>query len=105
MGLRFRVCTRPLPEERLTADIVFRPARVAVQLNGCFWHGCPEHYTPPKTNPGFWSKKVAHNRARDLRQQEALLAAGWALIIVWEHQDLDAAALDIADCVQDRRAR
>jgi DNA mismatch endonuclease, patch repair protein len=103
LGLRYRVCTRPLPDANCTIDIVFRPARVAVQLHGCFWHGCPDHYKPPRTNQAFWSEKIASNRARDLQTETALTGAGWELIVVWEHEDLEAAAVDIADRVRKRR--
>jgi DNA mismatch endonuclease Vsr len=58
LGLRFRVCIRPIPEVRRTADIVFTRVRLAVFLDGCFWHGCPEHYVQPKTNTGYWSEKI-----------------------------------------------
>ncbi|MEV0217378.1 hypothetical protein, partial [Micromonospora sp. NPDC050695] len=64
-GLRYRVCTKPLPDLRMKADIVFRPARVAVEIKGCFWHGCPQHYRRPAANSAYWSAKVARNIARD----------------------------------------
>src|SRR5690625_2954736 len=53
-GLRYRVAAKPLPGMRRTADMVFRPTRVAVFVDGCFWHGCPEHFVPPKTNQDYW---------------------------------------------------
>ena len=61
-GLRYRVNERPLPESRRTADLVFTGRRIAVFIDGCYWHGCPEHYTAPKTNAVFWREKMLRNR-------------------------------------------
>lgn len=74
-GLRYRVAAKPLPDLRRTADIVFGPAKVAVFIDGCYWHGCPEHYVPPKTNSGYWSGKVAGNMARDRDTDQRLREA------------------------------
>ncbi|MFD7789743.1 very short patch repair endonuclease, partial [Streptomyces sp. NPDC059759] len=76
-GLRYRVAAKPLPTLRRTADIVFRPAKLAVFIDGCYWHGCPDHYVPPKTNQGYWSDKVTRNMARDRDTDKQLQAAGW----------------------------
>lgn len=76
-GLRYRIASRPLPDLRRTADLVFRPAKVAVFVDGCYWHGCPEHYVPPRTNPGYWSEKVARNIARDRDTDHKLTEAGF----------------------------
>lgn len=103
LGLRYRVCARPLPEVARTADIVFRPAKVAVQIHGCFWHGCPDHYKPPKANKAFWAEKIARNCARDSHTEALLATAGWELIVVWEHEDPDIAARVIANHVRTRR--
>jgi DNA mismatch endonuclease (patch repair protein) len=65
LGLRFRVAARPLPGMRRTADLVFRGPKVAVFVDGCFWHGCPLHFEPPKTNQDYWDTKIAGNRRRD----------------------------------------
>ncbi|MFJ9887666.1 very short patch repair endonuclease [Streptomyces sp. NPDC091287] len=102
-GLRYRVAARPLPDLRRTADLVFRPAKVAVFIDGCYWHGCPEHYVSPKTNPGYWSEKVARNVARDRDTDERLSAAGWLVLRFWEHQSSDACALSIISAVRERR--
>ncbi|NED81868.1 very short patch repair endonuclease [Streptomyces sp. SID11233] len=104
-GLRYRVAARPLPDLRRTADLVFRPARVAVFIDGCYWHGCPEHYVAPKTNPGYWSDKVARNVARDRDTDKRLTDAGWLVLRFWEHQDSDACALRIVSTVRERRRR
>ncbi|MDX3342999.1 very short patch repair endonuclease [Streptomyces sp. ME02-6979.5a] len=102
-GLRYRVAARPLPDLRRTADMVFRPAKVAVFIDGCYWHGCPEHYVSPKTNQGYWSEKVARNVARDRDTDERLSAAGWLVLRFWEHQSSDACALSIISAVRERR--
>lgn len=102
-GLRYRVATRPLPDLRRTADLVFRPAKVAVFIDGCYWHGCPEHYVSPRTNPGYWSDKVARNMARDRDTDRRLQEAGWLVMRFWEHQDSDTCALTIVKTVHDRR--
>lgn len=99
-GLRFRVATRPLPELRRTADLVFRSAKVAVFVDGCFWHGCPEHYTEPKTNQEFWSTKIAGNAQRDRDTNEQLRAAGWTVLRFWEHEDTDRIASAIVGVVR-----
>lgn len=65
LGLRFRVSIRPLPNIRRTADIVFTRRKVAVFIDGCFWHGCPEHYQAPVRNGDFWLQKRERNRERD----------------------------------------
>ncbi|MGW3153318.1 very short patch repair endonuclease [Streptomyces sp. NPDC001089] len=106
-GLRYRVAAKPLPGLRRTADIVFRPAKLAVFIDGCYWHGCPVHYVPPKTNPGYWSDKVARNMARDRDTDEQLRAAGWTVLRFWEHDPADDCAVKIAAAVnrlrRDRR--
>ncbi len=103
LGLRYRVCTRPLPDVRRTVDVVFRPAKVAVELRGCFWHGCPTHYRAPSANGKYWAEKVDRNVRRDLDTAQRLQEAGWVLEVVWEHEDLDQAAHRIAATVAERR--
>lgn len=98
-GLRYRVSVKPLPDLRRTADMVFRPAKVAVFIDGCYWHGCPEHYVPPRTNPGYWSGKVAGNVARDRDTDQRLAEAGWTVLRFWEHESADGCALAIASTV------
>jgi DNA mismatch endonuclease (patch repair protein) len=85
-GLRYRVGVRPLPGLNRTADIVFPGRRVCVFVDGCFWHGCEQHYAPPKTNRDFWEKKAASNKARDADTDERLRAAGWTIVRAWEHE-------------------
>lgn len=93
LGLRYRVDARPLPSLRRRADMVFTRAKVAVFMDGCFWHGCPDHHTVAKTNAEFWAEKVRGNRERDEETNRLLDEAGWAVVRVWEHEDpVDAAA-------------
>ncbi|MFB4192994.1 very short patch repair endonuclease [Streptomyces carpaticus] len=102
-GLRYRVAARPLADLRRTADIVFRPAKTAVFIDGCYWHGCPQHYVSPRTNPGYWSGKVAGNIARDRDTDQRLTEAGWLVLRFWEHEDSGACADAIAAAVIARR--
>jgi DNA (cytosine-5)-methyltransferase 1 len=99
-GLRFRIDKAPLPGLRSRADVVFRSARVAVFVDGCFWHGCPIHGTWPKANGEWWRQKIERNRKRDSETDQRLTAAGWRVIRVWEHEDLDKAAHRIAKSVK-----
>ncbi|MCZ7472774.1 very short patch repair endonuclease [Micromonospora sp. WMMC273] len=100
LGLRFYVGRRPIRAVRRTADLVFPRLRLAVFLDGCFWHGCPEHHTVAKTNAEFWAEKVATNRRRDVETNAVLEAAGWTVIRVWEHEPSDQAASRIASTVR-----
>ncbi|WP_424183983.1 very short patch repair endonuclease [Actinokineospora sp. G85] len=91
-GLRYRVSARPLPSLRRTADVVFPRARVAVFVDGCYWHGCPEHHRAPSTNSEFWRTKIATNQQRDAETTALLEQAGWTVIRCWEHEDADKVA-------------
>ncbi|MFC4869685.1 very short patch repair endonuclease [Streptomonospora arabica] len=102
MGLRYRVSARPLPNTRRTADMVFTRAKVAVFLDGCFWHGCPEHHTVAATNAGFWAEKVRRTRDRDEETDRLLSEAGWVPVRVWEHEDPREAAERVAEQVKAR---
>ncbi|WP_405817089.1 very short patch repair endonuclease [Streptomyces sp. NBC_01390] len=103
-GLRYRVAARPLPDLRRTADLVFRPAKVAVFIDGCYWHGCPEHYVPPRTNSGYWSEKVVRNVKRDRDTDHRLVEAGWLVLRFWEHEPSVICADKIAEMVLARRS-
>ncbi|MET9533877.1 very short patch repair endonuclease [Streptomyces sp. NPDC006649] len=103
-GLRYRVAAKPLPDLRRTADLVFRPVKIAIFIDGCYWHGCPEHYVPPKTNSGYWSHKVAGNMARDLDTNQRLSEAGWLVLRFWEHEPSAECAAKITAAVKRRRA-
>ena len=91
-GLRYRANNRPLPGFRLTADIVFSRAKVAVFVDGCFWHGCPEHYRKPAINQDYWEPKLLKNVARDGIADATLLSEGWIVIRAWEHEDAEKVA-------------
>lgn len=86
-GLRYRV-DYPVEagERRVRPDIVFTRRRLAVFLDGCYWHGCPEHCRIPTSNRDYWSAKIHRNRDRDQRTTEALLSAGWTVLRAWEHE-------------------
>lgn len=101
-GLRYRVDFAPLPESsrRLKADMVFTRARIAVFVDGCFWHGCPQHYTVAKTNADFWAAKVTGNRDRDARVTALLTDAGWTVLRFWEHEDAAEVAVAIIAAVR-----
>jgi DNA mismatch endonuclease, patch repair protein len=103
LGLRYRVAAKPLTGVRRTADLVFPTAKVAVFLDGCFWHGCPQHHTVAAANATFWADKVEGNRARDRDTDARLKAAGWVSVRVWEHEDPVEAAERVQAVVQERR--
>ncbi|MFE2010193.1 very short patch repair endonuclease [Streptomyces sp. NPDC059491] len=103
-GLRYRVHRRPVKGLRREADIVFGPAKVAVFVDGCFWHGCPVHATWPKRNSAFWREKIEKNRARDANTDTRLTEAGWVSVRVWEHESAVEAAPRVAAIVAERRA-
>jgi DNA mismatch endonuclease (patch repair protein) len=90
-GLRFFVDRAPLPGIRRRADLVFPRKRVAVYVDGCFWHGCPIHGTWPKNNAAWWREKIETNQARDRDTDRRLEEAGWIVVRVWEHEAATAA--------------
>jgi len=102
LGLRFRVDRRPVIAIACRADVVFSRRRVAVFVDGCYWHGCPTHYTSPTTNRAYWIAKIDGNRRRDTASAAALEAAGWRVVRIWEHEDVAAAAAAIASILADR---
>ncbi|MFJ6550028.1 very short patch repair endonuclease [Microbacterium sp. NPDC091676] len=103
-GLRYRVDVRPLPELRRRADLVFPTERIAVFVDGCYWHGCPEHYVASKSNADYWRVKIARNRERDADTDATLLAAGWRVVRAWQHEDPGTVADAVAAVVRARRA-
>jgi DNA mismatch endonuclease, patch repair protein len=95
-GSRFRKDHRiPLERSFTRADIVFTSERIAVFVDGCFWHGCPRHGTQPRHNAWYWGPKLARNRARDKATSRALRRAGWTVLRFWEHTAADEAAARI----------
>lgn len=104
LGLRFRKDS-PIHAGRRTVrpDVVFTKARVAVFVDGCFWHGCPDHQVVPKANPNYWGPKLRRNVERDRETDAALAESAWAVVRVWEHEDVDLAARRVARLVRSRR--
>jgi len=104
LGMRYFVNRRPLKPIRRTADLLFPRLRIAVFLDGCFWHGCPDHHVPPKANAEYWAEKTQTNRRRDVETDELLRGNGWLVLRVWEHEDPESAALKILERVSGRSA-
>jgi DNA mismatch endonuclease, patch repair protein len=104
MGLRYSIDAKPLKNSPRRADVVFRRARVAVFVDGCFWHGCPDHGTWPRANEHFWRTKILANKERDADTNNRLRDHGWLVIRVWEHEEPFAAAKRIARRVRSRLA-
>lgn len=91
-GLRYRLGLRPVPGLRRTPDITFTRQRVAVFVDGCFWHRCPVHGTMPRSNAEWWAAKLRRNVERDADTDRRLMEAGWTVLRVWEHEDPAEAA-------------
>ncbi|GAA2147018.1 very short patch repair endonuclease [Nocardioides koreensis] len=91
-GLRFRVQLKVPGNNRRTIDVAFTRARLAVYLDGCFWHGCPDHGRRPHTNGEWWAWKIARNQERDRSTDRQLQEAGWHVLRFWEHEEPSAAA-------------
>ncbi len=104
-GLRYRVDTAPLPGVRRRADVVFTRARVAVFVDGCFWHSCPVHATHPKANADWWRTKLEATVCRDRDTDATLAAAGWCVVRVWEHEPALETADRVAEAYSSRTAR
>jgi DNA mismatch endonuclease (patch repair protein) len=104
MGLRYRVGIRPIKRSRRTGDLVFTRARVVVLLDGCFWHGCPEHHTIAKTNADYWAGKVRENQLRDRDTDRLFGEEGWHVVRVWEHENPETAARRVASVVNEALA-
>jgi len=105
MGLRYRVDIRPEPSLRRRADIVFTKARLAVFVDGCFWHSCPEHCSPPKANRTWWAEKLQGNRRRDADTDTLLRAAGWTVLRFWAHEDAATCAEAVRAAVLNGRTQ
>jgi DNA mismatch endonuclease (patch repair protein) len=99
-GLRYRLHVPLLTKPRRVADIVFSGAKVAIFVDGCFWHGCSEHASWPKSNAQFWREKIETNRARDADTDRRLQTSGWRVVRVWSHESASEAAERIKDIVR-----
>jgi DNA mismatch endonuclease (patch repair protein) len=82
MGFRYRIHYK-LPGR---PDVVFVSRRIAIFVDGCFWHGCPDHGVRPKTNSAFWNKKILGNMDRDQKNRKLLEKEGWTVLRFWEHE-------------------
>lgn len=102
-GLRFRKHHQPIAGLHCRPDVVFTRARLVVFVDGCFWHGCPEHATWPAANADYWRDKIETNRLRDRDTDARLEAEGWAVVRVWEHEPPVEAADRIEQLVRSRR--
>ena len=105
LGLRFFTHRQPIPGLRREADVVFPRARLAVFLDSCFWHGCPQHGTWPKANAEWWRAKIEGNMARDRETDARLNSADWLVVRVWEHENADEAAARVRRELADRLSR
>lgn len=104
MGMRYRVAWPSPGQRRRSIDIAFTRARVAVFLDGCFWHGCPRHGTVPRSNTDWWRTKLAANRARDESATHQLTELGWVVLRFWEHEQPSQVAERVRDAVRSRVA-
>jgi len=103
LGLRYALQRPIVTGTRRTVDIVFVAERIAVFIDGCYWHACPEHATWPKANAAFWRAKILGNVERDRDTDERLRAEGWLVLRYWEHEDPCDVAADVLVQVMRRR--
>jgi DNA mismatch endonuclease (patch repair protein) len=102
-GLRYRVNLKVrVPGRAVRPDIVFTRMRVAVFVDGCFWHGCPEHGRMPSDPSGYWHQKIARNQARDSAVDQALHESGWQVVRLWEHTATEEAAKLVRAAITER---
>jgi DNA mismatch endonuclease (patch repair protein) len=99
-GLRYRVDDKPLPDLNRRADLVFTRVKIAVFVDGCYWHRCPAHATSPKSHADYRGAKIARNRERDVGTNQRLSAAGWLASRAWEHDDPAVVVARIVDAVR-----
>jgi len=102
-GLSYRVNARSERDLRRTADRLFTRARVAVLIDGCYWHDCPEHFNTPSTNFDYWEGKIGRNRLRDIETTALVEGRSWRVLRFWEHQAPTSIAASIVDVLRDRR--
>jgi DNA mismatch endonuclease, patch repair protein len=99
IGLRYRVDYEVLKKPRRIADIAFPGRRIVIFVDGCFWHGCPEHATWPKSNAAFWRQKIEANQLRDADTNERLRSIGWTVLRFWSHESPVEVARVVANVV------
>jgi DNA mismatch endonuclease, patch repair protein len=100
LGLRYQLGRRIATTPPVVPDVVFPRAKVAVFVDGCFWHGCPIHGVQPKVNSSYWFAKISLNRRRDQAVDENLIGLGWQAIRIWEHEDPREAAARVKSIVR-----
>lgn len=96
LGYRYQVDHPLVIDRRRRGDIVFTQRRIAIFIDGCYWHGCPEHHVVPRTNRAFWLAKISANRERDRDTDDRLREAGWTVCRHWEHEDPVAVVRSLA---------
>lgn len=101
-GLRYRVQMKVPANKRRTIDIAFTRVRLAVYVDGCFWHGCPEHHVRPRANSDWWRWKIERNQARDRDTDRQLVASGWKVLRIWEHLLITEAADEVEEAYRAR---
>lgn len=104
-GFRFRIHFSVPGLARRTIDIAFPRLRVAVFVDGCYWHGCPQHGTWPVANANWWKAKLEGNRRRDRQTDAHLQAAGWSVVRIWEHEDPATAVVELERLLRERRVK
>ncbi|MEU0391298.1 very short patch repair endonuclease [Streptomyces sp. NPDC006208] len=102
-GLRYRLHVAVPGMPRRSMDLAFRKLRIAVFLDGCFWHGCPDHATSPRANAEWWRSKLDRNMARDRETTEHLLSEDWTVLRFWEHEPAEVVASRISAAVASKR--
>ncbi|MBT2389621.1 very short patch repair endonuclease [Streptomyces sp. ISL-1] len=102
-GLRYRLHVAVPGMPRRNVDIAFRKLRIAVFLDGCFWHGCPDHATSPRANAEWWRSKLDRNMARDRETTDRLLSEDWSVLRFWEHESAEDVARRITAAVASKR--
>lgn len=103
MGLRYRVQLAVPGAPRRSIDIAFTRRKMAVFVDGCYWHGCSEHGKVPARNSEWWAAKILRNQERDLDTTRLLVEQGWLVLRYWEHEDPQVAARAIADALHRRQ--
>ncbi len=104
-GLRFRKHVRPVGGLRCTVDVAFPRERLAVFVDGCYWHSCPDHGSYPTVNGDWWRAKLDATRQRDAHQEQALIAAGWTVLRIWEHEHVEHAVVRVIEALDGLRTR
>lgn len=104
-GYRYRVNQVVSLKPRRTADIAFTKLKVAIFVDGCFWHGCPLHASWPKSNAAFWREKITKNMTRDTETTALLEASGWAVVRIWSHMSVDEAVGIVSRIIEIRQAQ